>query len=67
MPAPTPNANIIIREHGGQPFYEAKFRHVGRQVKRRIGPAWLERDPTPALGFDVGAEYPMAPTTSAAR
>jgi hypothetical protein len=26
-------------------FYEAKFRHHGRQVKRRIGPAWLERDP----------------------
>ncbi len=45
MPAATPNANIIVREHGGQPFYEAKFRHVGRQIKRRIGPAWLERDP----------------------
>jgi integrase len=45
MPVTTPNANIIIREHGGQPFYEAKFRHVGRQVKRRIGPAWLEPDP----------------------
>jgi integrase len=45
MSAATPNANIIIREHGGQPFYEAKFRHAGRQVKRRIGPAWLDRDP----------------------
>ncbi len=40
-----PNVNIIIREHRGQPFYEAKFRHNGRQIKRRIGPAWLERDP----------------------
>lgn len=34
-----------MREHNGQPFYEAKFRHHGRQVKRRIGTAWLERDP----------------------
>jgi hypothetical protein len=34
----------VIRESAGQPFYEAKFRHEGRQVKRRIGPAWLERD-----------------------
>jgi len=40
-----PTAHIIVREHRGQPFYEAKFRHDGKQVKRRIGPAWLERDP----------------------
>jgi integrase len=45
MPAPNPNATVVIREHRGQPFYEAKFRHQGRQVKRRIGPAWLEQDP----------------------
>jgi integrase len=45
MPAPDPTASIIIREHCGQAFYEAKFRHHGRQIKRRIGPAWLERDP----------------------
>ena len=42
----TPSAAIIIRVQGGTPFYEAKFRHGGRQVKRRIGPAWLERDET---------------------
>ena len=42
MQAPSPS--LVIREHMGQPFYEAKFRHEGRQVKRRIGPAWLERD-----------------------
>jgi len=35
----------VVREHNNRPFYEAKFRHAGRQVKRRIGPAWLERDP----------------------
>lgn len=45
MPAARPNAHIIVREHNGQPYYEAKFRHHGRQIKRRIGPAWLERDP----------------------
>jgi integrase len=45
MTAPNPSATIVVREHRGHPFYEAKFRHEGRQVKRRIGPAWLERDP----------------------
>jgi integrase len=42
----TPSAAIIVRVQGGKPFYEAKFRHAGRQVKRRIGPAWLDRDET---------------------
>ncbi len=45
MPVSNPTASIVIREHGGRPFYEAKFRHRGRQVKRRVGPAWLEHDP----------------------
>jgi hypothetical protein len=45
MTAPNPSATIVVREHRGHPFYEAKFRHEGRQVKRRIGSAWLERDP----------------------
>jgi integrase len=45
MPASNPTASLIVREHRGRPFYEAKFRHGGRQVKRRVGPAWLERDP----------------------
>ena len=44
MPVRKPSASVIIREHRGQPFYEAKFRYDGRQVKRRIGPAWLEPD-----------------------
>jgi integrase len=39
-----PTANVIVRDHRGQPFYEAKFRLNGRQIKRRIGPAWLQRD-----------------------
>jgi integrase len=45
MPAPNPTATILLREERGKPFYEAKFRCDGRQIKRRIGPAWLERDP----------------------
>jgi integrase len=44
MAASTPSPKVIVREYGGRPFYEAKFFHRGRQVKRRIGPAWLERD-----------------------
>ncbi len=59
MPAPNPSAAVVVREHDDQPFYEAKFiyrwveqdpgtgkqvkRH--KQVKRRIGPAWLDRNP----------------------
>ena len=43
MPS-TPTPSLVVREHDGRPFYEAKFRYEGRQVKRRIGPAWLDRD-----------------------
>jgi integrase len=45
MSAQKPSAAIVVREHHGQAFYEAKFRYYGRQVKRRIGPAWLVLDP----------------------
>ena len=45
MSASNPTASIIVREQRCQPFYEAKLRYGGRQIKRRIGPAWLERDP----------------------
>jgi integrase len=41
----SPKATLIVREHLGRPFYEAFWRHDGRQVKRRIGPAWLEPEP----------------------
>ncbi len=47
---PSASATVIVREYRGQVFYEAKFRHDGRQVKRRIGPAWLERDRDPDTG-----------------
>jgi integrase len=45
MAEPSPSPKVIVREYRGQPFYEAKFFYCGRQFKRRIGPAWLERDP----------------------
>ncbi len=39
------NGALVIREQNGRVFYEAKWRDSrGRQVKRRVGPAWLERD-----------------------
>ncbi|MHB1569931.1 MAG: hypothetical protein ACYC0H_12060, partial [Solirubrobacteraceae bacterium] len=41
---PTPIAALIVCERGGQVYYEAKFRYGGRQVKRRLGRAWLTRD-----------------------
>jgi integrase len=34
----------VIRGNGGEPFYEAKFRFAGQQVKRRLGRAWLSWD-----------------------
>jgi integrase len=39
-----PSASIVIRAQRDAVYYEAKWRHQGKQVKRRIGPAWLERD-----------------------
>jgi len=44
---PLPTPFLILREHRDEPFYEAKFRYAGQQVKRRIGQAWLTGD---ALG-----------------
>ena len=38
-----PTGALVVRANiDGEPFYEAKWRHGGRQVKRRIGPAWLD-------------------------
>lgn len=39
-----PSGSLIVREHKGKPFYEAKWQYGGVQVKRRVGPAWLDRD-----------------------
>jgi hypothetical protein len=55
----TPSPALIIRESSGQAFYEAKFRHDRRQVKRRLGPAWLVRvgDTWRPRGGRVGDGY----------
>lgn len=38
----TPPYNLIVRSgQGGEPYYEVKWRSGGRQLKRRLGPAWL--------------------------
>jgi integrase len=37
-----PTPSLVVRDYHGQLFYEAFFRHGGQQVKRRIGPAWLQ-------------------------
>jgi integrase len=39
-----PSAAIVVRDYYGKPFFECKFRWRGAQIKRRIGPAWLEPD-----------------------
>jgi integrase len=39
---------LVVRSHKGKPYYEAKFRDGGRQVMRRVGPAWLEPGPNGA-------------------
>jgi len=39
---------LVVREHKGAPFYEVKWysrAQSGRQLKRRLGRAWLDRGP----------------------
>jgi integrase len=40
--------NVVVADHFGSPYWEAKFRHEGRQAKRRVGAAWLVRNGSPA-------------------
>jgi integrase len=47
MPAASrlPTGSLVVRTGPtGTPFYEAKWRHGGRQTLRRVGPAWLDPD-----------------------
>ena len=41
-----PSGALVVVERASGPVFEAKWRRGGRQVKRRLGPAWLERDPS---------------------
>jgi integrase len=38
-----PQANLLVVERREGPVYYAKWRAHGEQVKRRLGPAWIER------------------------
>ena len=40
-----PTGALVVAGRADGPVYEAKWRRAGRQVKRRVGPAWLERAP----------------------
>ena len=41
-----PTPQIVVRGAGEKAYYEAKFYFQGRQVKRRLGSAWLRPDGT---------------------
>ncbi len=47
--SPPTGALVVRLDVNGQPFFDAKWRRGGRQLKRRIGPAWL--DPGPDGGW----------------
>jgi integrase len=51
-----PATHLVVREYEGRPFWEAKFRDGARQVKRRLGPAWLVR-PESAQAKPNGLTY----------
>ncbi len=45
MPRRKASGALIVAERGGGPVYQAKWRDsTRRQVKRTLGPAWVERD-----------------------
>ncbi len=45
MRSAAPTGALVVVARIGGPVYEAKWRRGGQQIKRRIGPAWLERTP----------------------
>lgn len=48
-----PFALLVVPAKSGEGFYfEAKWRHDGAQVKRRVGPAWVKRRSTPLHGAE---------------
>ena len=58
------NGALIVRANKGVPFYEAKWRDgTGRQRKRRLGRAWLNRS-LAAAGGSGAAGSATASSTS---
>jgi integrase len=43
---------VVPAKAGDGLFWEAKWRHGGRQIKRRLGPAWIEERDQPLEGAD---------------
>jgi integrase len=39
-----PSASLAVRTKGSEVYYDAKFRFDGKQIMRRVGPAWLTLD-----------------------
>jgi hypothetical protein len=54
--------SIHTRELRSGPVLEVYFRHHGKQVHRRIGPAWTRRGRPPEGYFDKAAAYDRART-----
>jgi integrase len=51
MPKPNlPTYSLQLRAQGARAFYEVMFRTGGRQVKRRVGPAWVTPAGKPRRG-----------------
>jgi hypothetical protein len=66
MPPSLPTYSLQLRAQGTRAFYEAMCRIDGRQVKRRVGPAWLTPAGKPRRGrprdgcFDVAGAHDRA-------
>ena len=67
MPSPSPPTySLQLRAQGARAFYEVMFRIDGRQVKRRLGPAWVTPAGRPRRGaprdgcLDVAAAHDRA-------
>jgi hypothetical protein len=50
MPPSLPTYSLQLRAQGTRAFYEVMFRTGGRQVKRRVGPAWVTPAGKPRRG-----------------
>ncbi len=55
-----PTYSIQTRELRSGPVLEVYFRHGGRQVHRRIGPAWTKRSHAPEGYFDAATAHDRA-------
>jgi integrase len=66
MPPSLPGYSLQLRAQGARAFYEVMFRIDGRQVKRRVGPAWVTPAGKPRRGaaqdgfLDVGGAHDRA-------